>query len=66
MAKMRAIAPRLKVLKEEHGDDRMKMSQEMMAIYKEEKVNPMAGCLPILMQMPIFLALYWVLVESVE
>ena len=66
MAKMRAIGPRLKALKEEHGDDRMKMSQEMMAIYKEEKVNPMAGCLPILMQMPIFLALYWVLVESVE
>ncbi|MGO1687974.1 MAG: membrane protein insertase YidC [Psychrobacter sp.] len=66
MAKMRAIAPRLTALKEEHGDDRMKMSQEMMAIYKEEKVNPMAGCLPILMQMPIFLALYWVLVESVE
>ena len=66
MAKMRAIGPKLKLLKEEHGDDRMKMSQEMMAIYKEEKVNPMAGCLPILMQMPIFLALYWVLVESVE
>lgn len=66
MAKMRAIAPRLTALKEEHGDDRMRMSQEMMAIYKEEKVNPMAGCLPILMQMPIFLALYWVLVESVE
>ncbi|WP_199506975.1 MULTISPECIES: membrane protein insertase YidC [unclassified Psychrobacter] len=66
MAKMRAIAPRLQALKEEHGDDRMKMSQEMMNIYKEEKVNPMAGCLPILMQMPIFLALYWVLVESVE
>ena len=66
MAKMRAIAPRLAALKEEHGDDRMKMSQAMMGIYKEEKVNPMAGCLPILMQMPIFLALYWVLVESVE
>ena len=66
MAKMRAIAPRLQALKEEAGGDRMKMSQEMMAIYKEEKVNPMAGCLPILMQMPIFLALYWVLVESVE
>ncbi|MGM8871114.1 membrane protein insertase YidC [Psychrobacter sp. 2Y5] len=66
MAKMRSLAPRLAALKEEHGDDRMKMSQEMMAIYKEEKVNPMAGCLPILMQMPIFLALYWVLVESVE
>ena len=66
MAKMRSLAPRLAALKEEHGDDRMKMSQEMMGIYKEEKVNPMAGCLPILMQMPIFLALYWVLVESVE
>jgi len=66
MAKMRAIAPRLAALKEEHGSDKMKMSQEMMGIYKEEKVNPMAGCLPILMQMPIFLALYWVLVESVE
>ena len=66
MAKMRALAPRLAALKEEHGDDRMRMSQEMMGIYKEEKVNPMAGCLPILMQMPIFLALYWVLVESVE
>ena len=66
MARMRAIAPRLAALKEEHGDDRMKMSQAMMGIYKEEKVNPMAGCLPILMQMPIFLALYWVLVESVE
>jgi YidC/Oxa1 family membrane protein insertase len=66
MAKMRAIAPRLQALKEEHGADRMKMSQEMMAIYKEEQVNPMAGCLPILLQMPIFLALYWVLVESVE
>ncbi|GAA0324334.1 membrane protein insertase YidC [Psychrobacter aestuarii] len=66
MAKMRAIAPRLQALKEEHGDDRMKMSQEMMSIYKEENVNPMAGCLPILMQMPIFLALYWVLVESIE
>ncbi len=66
MAKMRLIAPRLQALKEECGDDRMKMSQEMMKIYREEKVNPMAGCLPILMQMPIFLALYWVLVESVE
>ncbi|PNK60763.1 membrane protein insertase YidC [Psychrobacter sp. FDAARGOS_221] len=66
MAKMRALAPRLAALKEEHGDDRMKMSQEMMAIYKEEKVNPMAGCLPILLQMPIFLGLYYMLVESVE
>lgn len=66
MAKMRLIAPRLQALKDEFGDDRMAMSQAMMKIYKEEQVNPMAGCLPILLQMPIFLALYWVLVESVE
>lgn len=66
MAKMRAIAPRLQGLKDEYGDDRMRMSQEMMKIYKEEKVNPMAGCLPVIAQMPIFLALYWVLVESIE
>ena len=66
MAKMRAIAPRLQALKDEFGDDRMRMSQEMMKIYKEEKVNPMAGCLPVIAQMPIFLALYWVLVESIE
>lgn len=66
MAKMRAIAPRLQALKDDHGDDRMRMSQEMMKIYKEEQVNPMAGCLPVLLQMPIFLALYWVLVESVQ
>lgn len=66
MAKMRAIAPKLQALKDKHGDDRMAMSQEMMQIYRDEKVNPMAGCLPIFLQMPIFLALYWVLVESVE
>ena len=66
MAKMRAVAPTIANLKEEYGDDRMRMSQEMMRIYKEEKVNPMAGCLPVLLQMPIFLALYWVLVESVQ
>lgn len=66
MAKMRMVAPRLQALKDEFGDDRMRMSQEMMKIYKEEKVNPMAGCLPVLLQMPIFLALYWVLVESVQ
>lgn len=66
MAKMRAIAPKLQALKEKHGDDRMAMSQEMMQLYREEKVNPMAGCLPIFLQMPIFLGLYWCLVESVE
>lgn len=66
MAKMRIIAPKLAALKEKYGDDRMAMSQAMMQIYKDEKVNPMAGCLPIFLQMPIFLALYWVLVESIE
>lgn len=66
MAKMRVVAPRIQALKDEYGDDRMRMSQEMMKIYKEEQVNPMAGCLPILLQMPIFLALYWVLVETVQ
>lgn len=66
MARMRAIAPKLQALKDEHGEDRMKLSQEMMALYKAEQVNPMAGCLPMFMQMPIFLGLYWVLVESIE
>lgn len=66
MAKMRAIAPKLEALKQKHGDDRMAMSQAMMQLYRDEKVNPMAGCLPILLQMPIFLGLYWCLVESVE
>lgn len=66
MAKMRMIAPKLEELKQKHGDDRMAMSQAMMALYREEKVNPMAGCLPIVLQMPIFLGLYWCLVESVE
>ena len=66
MAKMRLLAPKMQQLKDEFGDDKMRMSQEMMKLYKEENVNPLAGCLPILLQMPIFLALYWVLVESVE
>ncbi|MPW81547.1 membrane protein insertase YidC, partial [Moraxella catarrhalis] len=66
MAKMRAHAPKLQALKDKHGDDHMAMSQEMLQLYRDEKVNPMAGCLPILSQMPIFLVLYWMLVESVE
>lgn len=66
MAKMRVIAPEMQRLKEEHGEDRMRFSQEMMALYKREQVNPLSGCLPMLLQMPIFLALYWVLMESVE
>lgn len=66
MAKMRKLAPKLAELKERCGDDRQKMSQEMMKLYKTEKVNPLGGCLPILVQMPVFLALYWTLMESVE
>ncbi len=66
MAKMRVIAPEMQRLKEEHGEDRMKFSQEMMALYKKEQVNPLSGCLPLLLQMPIFMALYWVIMESVE
>jgi len=66
MARMRAVAPKLAALKEQHGDDRQKMSQSMMELYKKEKINPLGGCLPILVQMPVFLSLYWVLLESVE
>ncbi|MDY6841896.1 MAG: membrane protein insertase YidC [Pseudomonadota bacterium] len=66
MAKMRAVAPRLTRLKELYGDDRQRMSQEMMALYKREKINPLGGCLPILVQMPVFISLYWVLFESVQ
>jgi len=66
MAKMRAVAPQLNRLKELYGDDRQRMSQEMMALYKREKINPLGGCLPVLVQMPVFIALYWVLFESVQ
>jgi len=66
MAQMRKLQPRLQSLKERYGDDRQKMSEAMMKIYREEKVNPLSGCLPILVQIPVFIALYWVLLESVE
>jgi len=66
MAKMRNLQPRLKSIQERYKDDRQKQSQAMMELYKREKVNPAAGCLPILIQMPFFLAFYWVLLESVE
>lgn len=66
MAKMRKIQPKMAELKERYGDDRQKFSAEMMKMYRQEKVNPLSGCLPILIQMPVFLALYWVLMESVE
>jgi YidC/Oxa1 family membrane protein insertase len=66
MAKMREIQPRMKALQDRYKDDRPALSQAMMDLYKREKVNPAAGCLPILIQMPFFLAFYWVLLESVE
>ena len=66
MAKMKNLQPRMKTLKDRYGDDRQKFQQEMMKIYKEEKINPLGGCLPILVQIPVFIALYWVLLESVE
>jgi len=67
MAKLKAVAPRLKTLREQHkGKDKQKMNQAMMEFYKTEKINPMGGCLPILVQIPIFISLYWVLLASVE
>lgn len=66
MAKMRKFAPQIQRMKEQFGDDRQKMSQAMMELYRKEKINPLGGCLPILIQMPVFIALYWVLSESVE
>jgi YidC/Oxa1 family membrane protein insertase len=66
MAKMRKIQPRLKELQERYADDRQKFNTEMMAMYKREKVNPLGGCLPILVQIPVFISLYWVLIETVE
>jgi YidC/Oxa1 family membrane protein insertase len=66
MAKMRKIQPRLVAMRERYAKDRVRMQQAMMELYKEEKINPLSGCLPILIQIPVFIALYWVLLESVE
>jgi YidC/Oxa1 family membrane protein insertase len=66
MAKMRQLGPRIKALQERYKDDREQLGKQMMEIYKREKINPLAGCLPILIQIPFFLAFYWVLLESVE
>ncbi len=66
MARMRKVAPRIQKMKEQFGDDRQAMSKAMMDMYKREKINPMGGCFPILVQMPVFISLYWVLLESVE
>jgi YidC/Oxa1 family membrane protein insertase len=66
MAKLRLVTPKLQRLREQHGDDRQRMHQAMMDFYKTEKINPMGGCLPILVQIPVFISLYWVLLSSVE
>jgi len=66
MANMRKVGPKLAEIKERYADDKQKQSQEMMNLYKKEKINPLGGCLPILVQMPVFISLYWVLMESVE
>jgi YidC/Oxa1 family membrane protein insertase len=66
MAKMRTVTPRLVAMKERYGDDRQKLNQEMMALYKREKINPLGGCLPIAVQIPVFIALYWALLGAVE
>ncbi|HKK14887.1 MAG TPA: membrane protein insertase YidC [Gammaproteobacteria bacterium] len=66
MAQMRKMAPRLKALRERYGDDKQRLNQAMMELYKTEKINPLGGCLPIVVQIPVFIALYWVLLESVE
>lgn len=66
MAQMRELAPRLESMKQKFGDDRQKMQQAMMELYRTEKINPMSGCLPILIQIPVFISLYWMLLGSVE
>lgn len=66
MAKMRKMKPQMDRLREQYGDDRQKMSQEMMKFYQKEKINPLGGCLPMVIQMPVFISLYWMLSESVE
>lgn len=66
MAKMKLVAPRLQILKEKYGDDRAKLNQAMMEMYRTEKINPLGGCLPIAVQIPVFISLYWVLLASVE
>jgi YidC/Oxa1 family membrane protein insertase len=66
MAHMKKVAPKMQALKERYGDDKQKLNQAMMELYKTEKINPLGGCLPILIQIPVFIALYWVLLESVE
>ena len=66
MARMKEVSPRLKAIQDKYKDDRQKLNQAMAELYREEKINPVSGCLPIFLQIPVFLALYWVLLGSVE
>ncbi len=66
MAQMKVLTPKMEKLKELYGDDRQKLNQAMMELYRTEKINPLGGCLPILVQIPVFIALYWVLLGSIE
>ena len=66
MAGMRRVMPKMQQIKDRYGDDRMGLQKATMDLYKKEKINPFGGCLPMLVQMPVFIALYWVLMESVE
>ena len=66
MAKMKLVTPRLTKIREQYANDKMKQNQAMMDLYKEEKINPLGGCLPVVVQIPVFISLYWVLLASVE
>ena len=66
MAKMKQFSPKIQSIRERYGSDRQKMNQAMMDMYRQEKINPLGGCWPILIQIPVFIALYWVLLESAE
>jgi YidC/Oxa1 family membrane protein insertase len=66
MAQMRLVAPKLEKIKQQCGDDRERLNRAMMDLYKSEKINPLGGCLPVLIQIPVFIGLYWAILESVE
>ena len=66
MAKMKIVAPKMKALQEQYANDKQQLQVKMMELYKQEKINPLGGCLPILVQIPVFIALYWVLLSAVE
>ena len=66
MAKMRLVAPKLEKIKQQYADDREQLNRAMMELYKTEKINPLGGCLPVVIQIPVFIALYWSILASVE